>query len=378
MRQRLRHPWGYYCPMADPLAEARALFDPQPGTIYLDAATYGLPPRPTVEAMHGAITAWQGGSADWVTAWDQAGEACRASFGQLIGAPAESVALIPSVSVGVGTIAASLASADQVLVPDDEFTSVLFPLLVAARECGATVRAVPFEDLARSVQSQTSLVAFSLVQSQSGRTADIGAIVEAARASGARTLVDATHAVPFVPLANWIDRVDYAVCAAYKHLLSPRGVAFLYVARERWDDVPPVLANWRSTPNPYGHYYGGGLNLAADAARFDVSLAWFSWAGAAVSLDLLATWQRQGVLEQVVRLAQRLASNLDLPEPVASVVSVPVQDAESVRTELAQAGIKAAVRAGSVRLSPHVYNTAAQIDQAAAALARFVPHAVRQ
>jgi selenocysteine lyase/cysteine desulfurase len=168
------------------------------------------------------------------------------------------------------------------------------------------------------------------------------------------------------------------VCAAYKHLLSPRGVAFLYVARERWDDVPPVLANWRSTPNPYGHYYGGGLNLTADAARFDVSLAWFSWAGAAVSLDLLATWQRQGVLDQVIGLAHRLARNLDLPKPVGSVVSVPVQDAESVRTELAQAGIKAAVRAGSVRLSPHVYNTAAQIDQASAALARFVPYAARR
>jgi selenocysteine lyase/cysteine desulfurase len=364
--------------MADPLAEARALFDPQPGTIYLDAATYGLPPRPTVAAMHGAIDAWQAGTADWVTAWDQAGEACRASFGKLIGASAATVALIPSVSVGVGTIAASLTSGDQVLVPDDEFTSVLFPLLVAARERGATVRAVPFEDLAHGVQPQTSLVAFSLVQSQSGRTADIGAIVEAARHNGARTLVDATHAVPFVPLADRIDRVDYAVCAAYKHLLSPRGVAFLYVARERWDDVPPVLANWRSTPNPYGHYYGGGLNLTADAARFDVSLAWFSWAGAAVSLDLLATWQRQGVLDQVIGLAHRLARNLDLPKPVGSVVSVPVQDAESVRTELAQAGIKAAVRAGSVRLSPHVYNTAAQIDQASAALARFVPYAARR
>jgi selenocysteine lyase/cysteine desulfurase len=184
--------------------------------------------------------------------------------------------------------------------------------------------------------------------------------------------------VPFVPLADYIERVDYAVCAAYKHLLSPRGVAFLYVARERWDDVPPVLANWRSTPNPYGHYYGGGLNLAANAARFDVSLAWFSWAGAAVSLDLLATWQRQGVLGGVVELARRLASNLDLPEPVGSVVSVPVEDAEAVRTKLSEAGIKAAVRAGSVRLSSHVYNTAAQIDLASAALARFVPHAARR
>lgn len=364
--------------MADPLAEARALFDPQPETIYLDAATYGLPPRPTVATMHRAVEDWQAGRADWVTAWDQAGESCRASFGQLIGAQPETVALIPSVSVGVGTVAATLTSLDEVLVPDDEFTSVLFPLLVAARQHGATVRAVPFEGLAESVRASTTLVAFSLVQSQSGRTADLAAIVEAARRHDARTLVDATHAVPFVPLADHIGRIDYAVCAAYKHLLSPRGVAFLYVARELWDQVPPILANWRSARDPYGHYYGGELDLADTAARFDVSLAWFSWAGAAESLALLAAWQRQGILGEVVELAGRLASNLDLPKPVGSVVSVPVDDAEAVRAKLSEGGIKAAVRAGSVRLSPHVYNTAAQIDLATAALARFVPHPARR
>jgi selenocysteine lyase/cysteine desulfurase len=58
-------------------------------------------------------------------------------------------------------------------------------------------------------------------------------------------------------------------------------------------------------------------------------------------------------------------------------VSVPVEDAEAVRVELGQAGIKAAVRAGSVRLSTHVYNSEADIDRAIAALQSFVPQSVR-
>src|SRR5437660_747831 len=82
--------------------------------------------------------------------------------------------------------------------------------------------------------------------------------------------------------------------------------------------------------------------------------AWFSWAGAAVSLGLLTEWQRQGVLRHPVDLARRLANLLGLSEPIGSVLSVPVDDAESVRSHLAAAGIKTAVRAGSVRLSPHV------------------------
>jgi selenocysteine lyase/cysteine desulfurase len=351
------------------------LFDPAPGTIYLDSATYGLPPRPTVDVMHRAVSEWQAGTADWVQAWDMRGEVCRASFAALIGVPSECVALVPSASVGVGTIAASLSSADHVVVPDDEFTSLLFPILVAARERGVHVQTVPFERLAESVESGTTVVAFSLVQSQSGRTADLQAIVKAARAVKARTLVDATHAIPFVPIDQ---PVDYLVCAAYKHLLCPRGVAFLYVAQERWDEIAPWLANWRSTSNPYDQYYGGPLSLAATAARFDVSLAWLPWAGAAESLKLLVDWQRDGLLQQVVGLAKRLTDHLGLPAPGGVVVGVPVEDAEAVRAELATAGIKAAVRAGSVRLSPHVYNTEEQIDRAASALARRVPQAARR
>jgi selenocysteine lyase/cysteine desulfurase len=358
--------------MHDPLAEARALFDPAPGLVYLDSATYGLPPRPTVEAVQQALSAWQAGTADWVRDWDQRGEDCRASFARMIGAEPSTIALQPTVSVGVATIAATLKATDEVLIADDEFVSVVYPVLVAARELGASVRSVPFEQLAQSVRRGTTLVAFSLVQSQSGRGAALADILAACRSNGARSLIDATHAVPFVPLAHEINNVDYLVCAAYKHLLSPRGVAFMYVAREHWDALPPIQANWRSSTQPYGSFYGPPLDLAADAARFDVSLAWHAWVGAAASLKLLADWQQRGLVEEARGLACRLARSLDLAEPLGAVVSVPVADADAVRDRLSEQGIRAAVRAGSVRVSTHVYNTIDHIDQAVAALAPYV------
>ncbi len=358
--------------VSDLLAEARALFEPCPNTIYLDAATYGLPPRPTVAAMQRAVREWQEGTADWVRSWDQAGEGCREDFARLIGASADSIALIPSASVGVGTLAASLRAHDEVLVPDDEFASLLFPLLVAARERGTRVRTAPLAELAEHITASTTLVAFSLIQSQSGSAAPLEDTLRAARSVGARTLIDATHAVPFVPVAADLDSVDYLVCSAYKHLLCPRGVAFMYVARQHWEAIPPVLANWRSASNPYQNYYGGPLDLAPTAARFDVSLAWFSWAAGRESLRLLVDWQRGGLLGEVVHLARQLAARLGLPEPRGSVVSVPVEDAEAVRAELSGAGIQAAVRAGSVRLSPHVYNTSGDVDRAVEAIARFL------
>ena len=103
----------------------------------------------------------------------------------------------------------------------------------------------------------------------------------AARQHGAQVLVDATHAVPFVPLQRWIADIDYLVCHGYKHLLCPRGVAFLYVRRDRWSDVQPWFANWRNASPLYSTSYGGSLDeLAPNASRFDLSLAWHAWAGA--------------------------------------------------------------------------------------------------
>jgi selenocysteine lyase/cysteine desulfurase len=358
--------------MRDPLAEARAFFSPAQGSIYLDAATYGLPPRPTVEAMQHGLAAWQAGTADWIHDWDERGEDCRASFATLIGAQPREIALVPTGSVGVATVAASLTAADNVLLADDEFTSVVYPLMVAAQDRGARIRSVKFDQLAESIEPGTTLVAFSLIQSQSGRGAALDAIQDACQNTGARSLVDATHAVPFVPLAAHIERIDYLVCAAYKHLLCPRGVGFLYVASKHWDRIPPVLANWRSSSQPYANFYGPPLDLAADAARFDVSLAWLAWVGAQESLRLLVEWQRSGALDLARDLARRLGSQLGLSEPLGSVVTVPVEDAERVREALAERGVRASVRTGGVRLSPHVYNSVEHIDLAIEALAPYV------
>jgi len=355
----------------DPLPSIRSLFQPAPGTAYLDAATYGLPPTPSVDALTDALHRWQTGEADWVGEWDRKGESCRDHFATLIGGMAKEVALVPTASIGVGLVAVALPVGVEVVVPDDEFTSVLFPLLVATEQRRIRVRRVPFCDLAAAIGPETHLAAFSLTRSQDGETADLGEIVPAARHHGTQLLVDATHAIPFVPIQPWLSDIDYLVCHGYKHLLCPRGVAFFHVREDHWGDIHPWLANWRAGDPPYMRSYGGSLDdLAPDARRFDVSLAWHAWAGAEPSLSLLVGWQEQGVLENVKALAQQLASGLGLAEPSASIVSLPVQDAETAETALATMGVRCAARGGNIRLSPHVYNTVDDIDRAIDALSR--------
>lgn len=349
------------------LSAARAHFDLAPGSIYLDAATYGLPPRPTVAALDHALRTWQNGTATWASDWEPAGDRSRSLFAQLIGSQEDEIALIPTASVGVGLVAAGLPAGSEILVPDDEFTSVSYPLLVAERENNVQLRRVPYTSLAEEITAGTGIVAFSLTRSQDGESAALGDIVEAAQRHGAQVLVDATHGIPFVPVAPYLDGIDYLVCHGYKHLLCPRGVGFLRVHRKRWSTLAPWMANWRAA-DPQVSFGGNYDDLAPDARRFDVSLAWHAWVGAEQSLALLLDWQASGAFEEVRALAGQLAAGLGRPQPSGSIVSLRVQDAAAAESALQRRGIRCAARGGNVRLAVHVWNTEEEIAQTVSAL----------
>jgi selenocysteine lyase/cysteine desulfurase/molybdopterin-guanine dinucleotide biosynthesis protein A len=351
-------------------AGPRAAFDLDPDTTYLDAATFGLPPRATVAAMQEALAGWSRGTADWVTDWDRPAEATRASFADLVGVPESTVALHPTVSVGVGLVAATLRPGDEVIVPDDEFTSVLFPLLVAARR-GVAVRRVPIGELAATVTPATRLVATSLVQMQTGRRADLPAIREAAERVGARILLDATQAIPFLRPDEDLATIDLVVIHGYKHLLCPRGAAFMVVRADRQADLAPLDANWRSAASPYGDYFAPELTEGTGARRFDISLAWLSWVGAAVSIDLLRRWRDSGELEDVWARAHRLADRVGLGRASSTLVAIPVADPPAALAALSAARVKTSVRGGSVRLSVHLWNDDADIDRALEIIAPY-------
>jgi selenocysteine lyase/cysteine desulfurase len=338
---------------------------------YLDSATYGLPPEPTLQVMRDALDAWQAGTADWVADWDRPVEAARASFAELVGTTPERVALLPAVSVGVGYVAARLGPADEVVVPADEFTSVLFPLLVA-RERGVTMREVDFERLVDEIRPGTTLVATSLTQMQTGRTAPLAALLDRAEAVGARVLVDATQSVPFVSLAPHMERIDYLLVSAYKHLLCPRGVAFLAGRAERLAELAPLDANWKAATEPYGRFFGGPLTLPDEARRLDVSLAWLPWLGAVESLRLLASWATTGAFESAVALARELADRLGVEWGGASLVCAPLADPDAARDSLRAAGIRVSVRGAGIRCATHVYTSPDDIDRAARAIAPFL------
>jgi selenocysteine lyase/cysteine desulfurase len=341
------------------IAEAQRLWEPQPG--WLDTASYGLPPRPAWNALQVALSDWRGGRTSW-RVWDDSTNKARGTFARLVGVDPADVTVGAQVSQLLAPVAAGLPDGARVLAPEAEFTSNLFPWLVQA-DRGVRVRTVPAADLPDAVGPGTDMVAFSLVQSATGEVARYAEIVAAARSAGALIIVDATQACGWLPFDASL--ADVVAVGAYKWLMAPRGSAFAYInpaVRDRWR---PHAAGWYAGEDVHTSYYGEPLRLADSARRFDLSPAWFSWVGTAPALEVVEQVGVAAIGEHNVALANRFLAGLDQPPGHSAIVNVDVPDAKE---RLERAGVRAAVRAGRVRASFHVYSTDADVDLALNAL----------
>ncbi|MEV0004924.1 aminotransferase class V-fold PLP-dependent enzyme [Micromonospora sp. NPDC050980] len=341
------------------LAQARKLWQVEPG--WLNTATYGLPPDPVSEAVQRVLAEWRTGGVSFEV-WDTSVDRSRAAFARLVGVDPADVSIGSAVSQLAAPIAASLPPGATVVVPEGEFTSILFPWLVQ-EERGVRVRTVPLAGLVDAIDAGTDLVAFSLVQSADGTVAAYDEIVSAARAHDALVVVDATQACGWLPFEA--GRADAVLVGAYKWLMAPRGAAFAYLAPALRERLRPDAAGWYAGRDPHASFYGLPLRLADDARRFDISPSWLCYAGAAPALELLADLDLAAVRDHDVALANRFLAGLGRPPGDSAIVTVEVPGASE---KLDAAGVRAAVRAGRVRASFHLYTTEADVDLALDAL----------
>jgi selenocysteine lyase/cysteine desulfurase len=340
------------------LDEARQLFSPE--TTYLNTASYGLPPRPAFEALQAVADQWRHGRTSWHD-WDGATGESRATWARMHGVPPSWVAVGNQVSSFAGLVAMSLPRGSRVVCAHGDFTSVLWPFLAAP---GVEVYMVDLEDVPSAVDSGTSVVAVSSVQSLDGRVADLEGIASACESHGARSFIDATQSSGWLPLDA--TRFDYVAASGYKWLLSPRGVCFMSIRPEAGETLVPYLAGWYAGDEPFDTNYGAPMRLASDASRFDLSPAWLSWVGTAPALQVLDAVGVERIHEHDVGLANRFLAGLGRPPGNSAIVSVP---AGSLGAALRSAGVVATEREGMMRFSFHVYTTAADVDRALEAVA---------
>jgi selenocysteine lyase/cysteine desulfurase len=377
------------------LPSQRALFDIPAEVCYLNAAAFG--PLPVAVQEAGARAAarkgrpWELG--DWQHGAAAQVERARAAAAALIGAAAEDVAVIPSVSYGVATAGRILpvARGSRVLVLQDDHSSPVLEWLGRAPAQGFMVESVAqpadgdwteavLAAIARPGAAPVALVSIASIHWSDGGMVDLARVAPAARAAGAALLVDATHHVGMLPVDVAALDPDFLIFPTYKWVLGPYGRAFLYVAK-RWQGGVPLEQTGSgrrkldSTATPYLR----NVEYVADARRFDMGERDFfiSLEMAAMGMEQLAAWGAEAVRGRLAMLTGRLAAGVAglgvrvLPEAVRAphIVSIgfapgtSAEHAGRVAEALAAERVFVSPRLGRIRVSPHVYNDEADIDR---------------
>lgn len=373
------------------LSSQRSLFEIPDDIAYLNCAYMSPIPRASREAGQAAVARksrpWEIAASDF---FDEA-EVARSLFAELIGADADGVALVPSASYGIGVAAANLSPrADQhILVLAEQFPSNVYPWQDLAQRSGSalvTVPRPPDDDwttaLLERIDERTAVVAVPHCHWTDGGLVDLARVGERARAVGAALVVDATQSLGAYPLDLARAQPDFLAVAAYKWLLGPYSTGFLYVAPHRREGRP-LEQNWIAR---MGSENFSGLVDYADAyqpgaRRYDIGeRANFALLPMVIaSLRQLLEWGVANIQQTVGELTgqiERETRRLGL-EPVPAErrvnhllgVRSPRPLPPDLLARLAAQRVYVSVRGQSIRVSPHVYNTEADIQRFVAAMA---------
>lgn len=326
---------------------------------FLDTPTFGIPPRFVAAELRDCVRSWEQGRLQ-VDAFDQPMAASRSAYAALTGVDEHRVAISSSVSSAVGLVAASIPDGSRVATLRGEFTSVTYPFAAQAGR-GVTVTELPRGQL-EDAAGDFDVVAASLVQSADGAVLDVATLRQSIAESDTTTVLDVTQALGWKSVElSW---ADVTVAASYKWLLGPRGVAWMSLSERICDSLVPHMANPFASGDVWSSLYGLPMQLASDARRFDASPVWFSVLGAGLSLPWIASLDQAAVETHTVRLANQLRAELGLAPADSAIVSIPAGRPDSLH----DAGIRASVRGGAVRVGFHLYNTEADLDRLLGAL----------
>jgi selenocysteine lyase/cysteine desulfurase len=318
-------------------------------------------------------------------------QAARAAVARLIGADPAEIALMTNTTTGLNMAATSLplSAGDTVLVPDGEFPANMYPWLllkdrgVHVEVLPRTAQGWPDEDglLDRLGRPGVRVVAISWVQFASGYRINLPRLSAACRDRGIWLVLDAMQGIGQLPLDLRATPVDLVACGGQKWLLSPWGSGFLYVRRDRIAQLTPRFTGWlafRGTEDlsRLTHY---DPTFHQDARRFElVTLPYQDIAGLTSSVNMLADLGidriaahlrslRAPVEAAAARGAIRLLSPVH-PDHDSAVWCVGVDDAPRVHRRLRDARVTCSLREGAIRISPHFYNTADEIERVVALL----------
>jgi len=315
----------------------------------------------------------------------------RARFAAIVGLDRpERIAVVPSVSYGMATVARNtvLERRQNVVTLEGQFPSNVHAWRTLCDASGAELRVVapPVTGQGRTaawhgaileaIDDATGLVAMGPVHWTDGTPFDLERIGARAREVGAALVVDGTQSVGAAPFDVATIRPDALICGGYKWLMGPYSLGVAYFG-ERYDGGRPLEETWmgREGSDDFASLVRQPSAYRAGAARYDMgeSANFVLVPMLVAALEQILDWGVEEIAAYVRRLrddlfaSPRLAAlGIDVGESGSAHLFglrlPPDRAPERVRAGLAASGVHVSVRGPVVRVSPHVYNDAEDLE----------------
>lgn len=189
---------------------------------------------------------------EWKHFYDDV-ERARVLFARLINASAEDIAVVAATSYGVATASQNLGlkAGQSVVGLEGEHYSTLLEYKRRCAEAGATLKLVSkpkdgdwTKAILAAIDEKTAWVGVPNCYWTDGGLIDLQQVSDRAHQVGAVFITDVTQSLGAKAIDVKKLKPDYLMCSAYKWLLGPYGLGFLYVAPHRQDGRPLEQHNY--------------------------------------------------------------------------------------------------------------------------------------
>jgi len=361
------------------------------GTHYLNCA-YMSPMMKSVEEA-GQLSIAKKRNPSVITAEDFFTESdeLRQEFATLINLnDPNQVAIIPSVSYGIGNAANNipLSSQDEIILIGEQFPSNVYVWMEKAKQTGARIVtiAAPEESEGRAkrwneaileaITSKTKVVAMAIVHWTDGTLFNLEAISQRVKEVDGYLIIDGTQSVGALPFDVNKIQPDALICAGYKWLLGPYGIGIGYYS-ERFNDGNPIEYHWIT--RLHSEDFAGLVNYESQyqpgATRYDMGERsnFILVSMQLAALRQINAWgvnQVQDYCNSIV--GDQLDPLLDAGFSVESdqwrghhlfgIRFDKKHDPKNIADMLDKKNVRVSVRGSAVRVAPYVFNSATDIE----------------
>jgi selenocysteine lyase/cysteine desulfurase len=306
-------------------------------------------------------------------------EAFRGRVARITALPADSIAIVPSVSYGLAIAARNLplSHGQEIIVLGDQFPSNLYIWRERAADTGARIVTVQRDPAAAwtdavldAIGPDTAIVAVPHCHWADGRIVDLEAVSAKCRVHGAALVLDLTQSLGAMPIDFAAIRPAFAVTAHYKWMMGPYGTGHLYVD-PAWHEGKPIEQNWinRAGAEDFANLTNYRDDFQPGARRFDMgeksNPPLLNGAGAGV--DFLLSYGVEAIAatlaaktEAIAAAATQLgldAAPIGIRAPHFLSLGFPKGVPAGLTERLAAQNVFVSQRNQSIRVTPHLYNT---------------------